>query len=110
MFFCCFFLTVYFYRDNSNESSVPHPDPEVRGGQVPRGGECDPAVRDQRDQRQEEAHSAPHRVRGVRGAARHDQAHSAIRTRACEFRNQDNPRKKIRMIKIFVLLKQMLHS
>ena len=48
-------------------------------------GERDPAVRDQRDQRQEAAHPAPHRVRGVRGAARHDQAHPAIRPRAREY-------------------------
>ena len=75
-----------FCRDNSDEPPVPHPDPALRGGQVPRGGERDPAVRDQRVQRQEEAHSAPHRVRGVRGAARHDQAHPAICPGACECR------------------------
>ena len=47
-------------------------------------GERDPAVRDQRHQRQEAADSASHRVCGVRGAARHDKADPAIRPRACE--------------------------
>ena len=78
------FLMMPFFRDDSDESSVPHPDPAVRGGQVSRGGERDAAVRDERDQRQEEADPAPHWVRGVRGAARHDQAHPAICPRARE--------------------------
>ena len=36
----CFSLKHLFCRDNGNEPSVPHPDPAVRGSQVPRGGEC----------------------------------------------------------------------
>ena len=78
------FLTIPFCRDDRDESPVPHPDPAVRGGQVPRGSERDPAVRDKRDERQEAADPAPHRVRRVRGPARHDQAHPTIRPRARE--------------------------
>ena len=47
-------------------------------------GERDPAVRDQREQQQEEEDAAPHWVCGVRSASQHDQAHTSVCSGACE--------------------------
>ena len=58
-------MIFYIFRDHCHESPVSHPDPEEWSSQVSRGGERDPAVRDQHQQQQEEEDSAPHWVRCV---------------------------------------------
>ena len=79
-------LSQYFHcRDDGSEPPVPHPDPQERGGQVPRGGERDPAVRDQHhQQQQEEENPPPHRIRRVRGALQHDASDASVRDGASE--------------------------
>ena len=44
-----------------------------------RGGERDPAVRDQHHQQQEEENSPPHWIRGVRGPGQHDAPDASVR-------------------------------
>ena len=72
-------LNIHHYRDHSPEPSVPHPDPPQWGRQVPRGGERDPAVRDQHHQQQEEENPPPHRIRRLRGALQHDAPDASVR-------------------------------
>ena len=46
---------------------------------MPRGGERDPAVRDQHHQQQEEENPPPHRIRRLRGALQHDAPDASVR-------------------------------
>ena len=48
-------------------------------------GECDPAVRDQCEQQQEEENIASHRVCSLWSATQHDQAHSPVCFGACKY-------------------------
>ena len=51
---------------------------------MPRGGERDPAVRDQHHQQQEEENPPPHRIRRLRGALQHDAPDASVRDGASE--------------------------